>query len=214
VLPTTGLIRELQNTNQLSLRIDFVSQSIDPAEGDILSISKLHGVDDLLVWQEGPDLLIHIRSPLASRGTRLRWEIRNMIVPNRPISVLISYDGSSANIFVNGRKRSGTYYLNPGASIMRRFIHINTYELLAYSIIYKSLIFVPIGILLGMAARKLASPGIRGWVGFMLAVFLLPAILEALLVLVSGRAALPSLVILGASLTIAGFVWFNADRPA
>jgi glycopeptide antibiotics resistance protein len=214
VLPTTGLIRELQKTNQLSLRIDFVPQSIDPAEGDILSISKLHGVDDLLVWQEGPDLLIHIRSPLASRGTRLRWEIRNVIVPNQPISVLISYDGSSAYTFVNGRKHSGTYYLSPGAGIMRRFIHINTYELPAYSVIYESLIFVPIGILLGMASRKLASPGIRAWVGFMLAVVLLPAILEALLVFVSGRAVIPSLVILGAFLTIAGFLWFNADLPA
>jgi len=213
VLPVTGMIRQLQTTNQLSLQIDFVPRSNDPAEGDILSISKLRGVDDLLLWQEGSDLNVYIRSPLASRGTRLRWQIRDLLVQNQPISVLISYDGSSASIFVNGRKRSNSYYLSPGAAIMRRFMHINTYELPAYSIIYSSLVFLPIGFLLGMAARKLSSPGIRPRLVFLAVVVLPPALLEAELVLVSGRARIPSLILLGGSLTLAGFLWFNADRP-
>jgi hypothetical protein len=96
---------------------------------------------------------------------------------------------------------------------MRRFMHINTYELPAYSIIYNSLVFLPIGFLLGMAARKLSSPGIRPRFVFLAVVVVPPALLEAELVLVSGRARIPSLILLGASLTLAGFLWFNADRP-
>jgi hypothetical protein len=81
-----------------------------------------------------------------------------------------------------------------------------------YSYIYYALVFVPGGILLGVAVRRLNAWGVQEvlLVGIMI---VLPGIsLEIILVRVSGRPFSFGNVLLSLLLAIAGAMWINADR--
>jgi hypothetical protein len=83
----------------------------------------------------------------------------------------------------------------------------------AYSGLYDSLVFLPIGFLLGLAVR-IMPPGDTFYRLRICAGIFLPGILmESLLVAISGRP--PSILQLSLTigLTVAGMVWMNLDSP-
>ncbi len=212
-LPVSRLAQELEKTNQFSMLIEFTPLGIDEGEHDIFSVSNSRGINNVLVWQEGADIHVSIRNRLAVKHAQLFWTIAGIITPEKPVSLIVSYDGSGVSFYVNGGKARYSSYISPGASLMQRFIRIRSFEMLVYSVIYNALIFVPIGVLLGIVARRFRATDLFFWVGFAGVVLIPPTILEFLLVRVSGRTPHFSLILLGASLTIAGALWINADRP-
>jgi ABC-type dipeptide/oligopeptide/nickel transport system permease component len=84
----------------------------------------------------------------------------------------------------------------------------------AYSVLYDALIFIPIGILLGIASRK-TSPRENLVRFFLLVGVLLPTVvLEVLLIWISGRQPSIAQMVLTLSLTVAGLLWMSLDPPA
>jgi hypothetical protein len=126
-------------------------------------------------------------------------------------SILFTYDGAQASIYVDGAKQRRSYYLSPGTALVGLMIRMKTDELVAYSVLYDSLVFLPIGFLLAFASRNVSAENLLGKVSLGLGV-LIPAIfLEFLLVSISGRHVSLSHLTLTVGLSISGILWMNLD---
>jgi hypothetical protein len=101
--------------------------------------------------------------------------------------------------------------LGPGAGLVGEFIRLKTDELVAYSGLYDSLVFLPMGFLLGLAVRVIPRQNILYRVGVCAGIFLPAILLEAVLVSVSGRRTSISQLSWSIGLTLAGMFWINLD---
>ena len=118
---------------------------------------------------------------------------------------------SNLSVYVDGKRDPRVYELTPGTRLAQLIRHINANEVEGYTYIYYALVFVPGGVLLGLAARRLTTLDVRGKLVMMLA--MMPSILlEMLLVRISGRPFSLFNVSLSALFAIAGLIWINADR--
>lgn len=209
--PITWVLGELKRTNQFTIRMLCIPNQNIGDEGEILSISSPGGVTDFALRQDGSNLVMALRNGLTSRRSRLDWEVRDVFKSQEMQIIVISYDGSWAALNVNDRRISSAYRLGPGTSIVRRFIRAKTDELDGYFLLLDIMIFMPLGLLLGISARRgnLEEFWLPVWIA---AIYLIPPIiLEWILVWVSGRAASLVLIVMSVILTFAGYLFVDAD---
>jgi len=149
----------------------------------------------------------------SSKRAALPWHVPNVFVANVSHSILFSYDGAQGFLYIDGKKISRSFCLSPGAAMVGKLIRIKSDELVAYSGLYKSLVFLPVGFLLGLGVRKVSRRNSIYKLGIALSLVLPAILLETLLVEVSGRP--PSIMQLASSigLTVAGMAWMNLDSP-
>jgi hypothetical protein len=122
---------------------------------------------------------------------------------------------SSGCITWNARqKESRVYRLSPGTGLAEVVRRVIPSELDGYKDIYYAIVFLPSGILIGIACRRWRNRPAAAATPLLLRTCLPPVILEYILVSVSGRAVSRGSVILSFLLIIAGALWINADRPA
>jgi VanZ like protein len=208
-IPVPNLVRELQKTDQLAIRVVCRPGSTTRRAAAIVSLARESGIVDLELVQKHADLIFAFRNPISADRVFLDWRIRNVFTSLRTHDLVFSYDGNKASFYLDGRPASLPYQLGPGAALARHVRHLKTAELDGYNYIYYFLIFFVGGVLAGIAARNV-DPGRRH--GFRLFVFLMPALLlEAVLVAVSGRPGSETVIVLSVALTIAGSLWINAD---
>jgi hypothetical protein len=128
--------------------------------------------------------------------------------------IIFSYDGAKGSLYIDGKKERTSYFFSPGAALVQKLVRIKTNELIAYAVLYDSLIFLPVGFLIGLAARRVPLSK-RIWALELLIAVIVPSVLlEGLLVWVSGRQVSLAQVGLTLALTIAGIAWMNLDSPA
>ena len=152
------------------------------------------------------------RNPLSIRRSELAWFIPGAFEQGKQRDIVATYDGSDAFIYLDGVPVPQAYRLSPGASLRHKFAIIQTPDLLAYVIVYETLIFLPAGLLIGMAAWKCFAQGIPGlWI---LAIgWVLPAaLLEILLAGISGRRIWIGNFALSLAFGVVGMLLINADR--
>jgi hypothetical protein len=77
---------------------------------------------------------------------------------------------------------------------------------------YEIIIFLPAGLLIGMASRKWGRPKSFGKLLVVFGLLLPPAIIELLLVSVSGRRIFPVNIFVSLLMGLAGALLMNADR--
>jgi hypothetical protein len=103
--------------------------------------------------------------------------------------------------------------LGPGAALKKNFSHLETVDLGGLAIIYELLIFLPAGLLIGMAARKWDQWNPIGKLFVVCGLLLQPVLFDLLPVAVSWRSILPGNTVLSLLLGVVGAVLINADRP-
>jgi glycopeptide antibiotics resistance protein len=210
--PATDLTQELKKTNQFAVRAVCTPANVADLEQLIVSISHVYGTPNLTLRREAADLVFWFRNPLSMYRSALAWRVRGIFVPGQARDILVSYDGSSVSLFVDGEKEPRVYYLSPGAALAHKFSRVVASELDGYLVTYDVLIFLPAGLLLGMIARKVSSREVT-WKMLLLLGFLLPPVLyQFILVWVSGRAISLWEITLCLLLTILGAWLINADR--
>jgi glycopeptide antibiotics resistance protein len=211
--PLSALAPAVHQTNQLTVMVDCVAVRGNDIDGAIFAVTNLSGRSDLFLRQDHSALVITWRNGLEGRKAILAWRVPNVFATNVRRTIVFTYDGAQASVFVDDKKEPKSYYLSPGAGLVELFIRIKTDELVAYSVLYNSLVFLPIGFLLGLAARII--PRSNTFRKLYLALgFLIPAILlESLLVWISGRRVSILQLTVSIGLTIAGMVWMNLDSP-
>jgi VanZ family protein len=208
----SNLIQALQDANSFSLRVVCTPAEVEGSEGRIVSISSQDGLANLTLRQRDSSLVFWFRNPLSARQDLLFLNIPDVFALNQRRDILLSYDGSNLSVYIDGKRDPRRYELTPGAPLAQLIRHIKTIELEGYTYIYYALVFVPGGVLLGLAARRLTTLDVREISALMLAIVVPSIFLEMLLVRISGRAFSLFNVFLSALFVIAGIVWINADR--
>ena len=213
-IPVAELTREIQRTNQFTIHLICTPAEIQKADERIFSISRSEEDVSLHLRQEGANLVLWVRTPLADTRSSLAWYLPGVFQAGQLRDIVASYDGSDASIYVDGKKLSDRYRLGPGASFFRSFSFVRTVDLRGYTVVYETLIFLPAGLLIGMAMRKWRTRNIAGKWLLALGLVVPPVFLELLLVSVSGRRILPGNMFLSLLLGIAGAILMNADSRA
>jgi glycopeptide antibiotics resistance protein len=209
----SNLIQALQNANSFSIRVVCTPTGVEGSEGRIVSISKQDGLVNLSLRQREGTLVFWFRNPLSVRRDQLLFlNIPDVFTLNQPRDILVSYDGSNLSVYIDGKRDPRRYELTPGAPLAQLIRHIKPSELEGYTYIYYALVFIPGGVLLGLAARRLTRLDVRGTLVLMLAIVMPALFLEMLLVRISGRPFSLFNVFLSALFMIAGIIWINADR--
>jgi hypothetical protein len=209
----SNLIQALQNANSFSIRVVCTPTGVEGAEGRIVSISKQDGLVNLSLRQREGTLVFWFRNHLSVRRDQLLFlNIPDVFTLNQPRDILVSYDGSNLSVYIDGKRDPRRYELTPGAPLAQLVRHIKTSELEGYTYIYYALVFIPGGVLLGLAARRLTTLDVRGTLVLMLAIVMPPIFLEMLLVRISGRPFSLFNVFLSALFVIAGLLWINSDQ--
>jgi hypothetical protein len=209
--PVPSLASAVHQTNQLSVLIDCMPGRGNDTDGAILALANSSGRSDLFLRQDHSSLVIYLRNGLDSRRAAVAWHVPGAFVTSVRRTLVFTYDGAQGALYVDGKKELRSYYLSPGAGLVELFIRIKTDELVAYSVLYDALVFLPMGFFLGLAARIIPcrSPFRELYLGLGIVV---PAMLvETLLVSISGRHVSTLQLALSIWLTIAGMVWMNLD---
>lgn len=205
------LTAAVRRSNQISVLVRCVPRRGDERDGAIFSIANLSGKSDLVLWQDQSDLVVLLRNSLDSRKLELEWRRAHVFAAHVPRSIVFTYDGARGSVYIDGNKEPKSYNFSPGVPLVGEFVRVKTDELVAYSGLYDSLVFLPLGFLLGLAFR-ITRRGNTVYRAYVYAGILLPAfILEALLVAITGRNVSLTQVSVSVGLTIAGMIWMNLD---
>lgn len=210
--PAEKLTREIKKSSQFTVRIVCAPAATQGAHGRIVSLSQSTYDVSFHLQQGGTNLVFWLRDPLADWRSALTWTVRGAFESGRARDIVASYDGSDAFLYLDGNRVPQTYRLSPGASLAHRFFFIRTGALVGYIIVYETFIFLPAGLLIGVAARKRSGQKISGrWVVAL--GWVLPAVLlEIVLAAVSGRRIWPVNIVLSLVFGLAGALLINADR--
>ncbi len=209
--PVSGLVADLQRTNQFAVYIVCKAAAGNGPNSRILSISRSPYGANLNVWQEDLSLAFWFRSPLSARRAQTTWYVPKALAPNQLQDIVYSYDGSNLSLYIDGKPAGSPYRLGPGAALARVFRWIRPKELEGYRDIYCALMFFPAGIALGMLARGDRGRRMTAWLFFTLLLAVPPLLFECLLMGVSGRVFSPWNLALSLALSAAGALWINAD---
>ena len=214
ISPVEELTRKIQGTSQFTVRIFCVPAEIHATDGRIVSLSQSAENVNLHLRQEGTSLFLFFLNPLSQTHSVLAWRVPGVFNAGQGRDIVASYDGSDASIYLDGNRVRQTYRLSPGASLAHHFFIVWTANLGGYIVVYETLIFLPGGFLIGMAARGWATWKTAGRLLLAAGLLLPPVLLELLLVWVSGREILAGNVFLSLCLSIAGALLINADCRA
>jgi glycopeptide antibiotics resistance protein len=211
VAPVSGLVTDLQRTNQFAIHI-----VCRPAEGNwpdsrIISISRSPYLANLNVWQEDQNLASWFRSPLSARHAQIAFSVTKALAPNQLRNILYSYDGADLSLYIDGKRAGFPYRLGPGAALARVVRWIRPKELDGYSDIYYGMVFFPAGVALGIFLKAGRAQEAAAWLFFALALVVPPLLLESFLMAASGRTFSPGNLVLSVALSAAGALWINAD---
>jgi glycopeptide antibiotics resistance protein len=211
--PVSALSSRARQTNQIAVLVDCIPSRGNDRNGSILGIETLSGESDLVLRQDGAAITIYLRTGLESRKSYLGWSVPGLFIANVRRSILYSYDGAQASLYVDGRKIRKSFYLSPGTALVGNFIRNKTDELVAYSALYDSLVFLPIGFLLGLAVRIIPRHNPLYRIGICAGILLPAILLEGLLVWVSGGNASILRLFISIGFVTAGMIWINLDSP-
>ncbi|HUA01872.1 MAG TPA: VanZ family protein [Candidatus Aquilonibacter sp.] len=208
--PPSALIAQVERTSRFALHIVCTPAQDERAGAEILSIARSPYFPDMTLRQEDRSLVFWFRTPLSARHAQISWSIPRIFAANQSRNILYSYDGSVLSLYIDGRLAASRFRLGPGAALAHFVRWLRPAELDGYLDIFYALVFVPAGVLLGIAARKRRHrPAL--WLVLALLFVLPPLLFEALLVAVSGRFFSRGEAALSFLLLIAAALWINAD---
>jgi hypothetical protein len=211
-LPVEKFNQAVIKSSQFTIHIVCAPAEIKNANGHIVSISHPDGNVDMHLRQEGRSLVLWFRNPLSATHAILAWYVPATFDANKTMDIVASYNGADAFLYLNGNRVPRAYRLTPGASFMHTFASVQTVALTGYSVVYETLIFLPAGILIGLAARKWAAPSHPyGWM-ITLGILLPSVSLEIVLAAVGGGKIWYRDILLSILFGLAGILLINADR--
>jgi glycopeptide antibiotics resistance protein len=205
------LTREIQKNNQFTIHLVCAPAGIRNVDERIVSLSQSDDAVNLHLRQEGSNLVLWFHFPLTETRSDLAWFVPDVFQEGQLRDIVATFNGADASIYVNGKKANDNYQLGPGVSLIHLFFYVRTADLQGFVVMFEMLIFLPGGLLIGIAARKWRVWNDWGKLTLTLALLLPPVFLEFLLVWVSGRGLRPGNIYTSLFLGIAGALLINAD---
>jgi VanZ family protein len=210
--PVPTLVSSIERSGQFALRVLCQPGDSGRTDARIVSLSSPSGVANLELRQYGSALAFWFRDPFTLRRARMTWIVPHVFATDQVLDLLLSFNGTTLSLYVDGQHYGQPYELGPGMALARYIRRVKAVELQGYNYIFYAIIFFPAGCVLGFAWRRSNASRIFRWC-ILLSGFLLPALLvEWALLDAAGRALSLQNVWLSALLVLAGSLWINADR--
>jgi hypothetical protein len=157
----------------------------------IISLSQDPAHRNFVLGQQGSDLVFRLSTPLTEENhIEPQLIAPNVFSTNRLRQLIITYDGSTLLVYIDGARNRFSLELTPGAAAWSTLLPImNASQMKTYKAMYYALLFFPAGVLAAVPTRHLPmrhqfQPLVTA------AKVVLPSIaLEGILVAVSGKAA-------------------------
>jgi ABC-type glycerol-3-phosphate transport system permease component len=210
--PVSSLVDQIERTNQFSLHVVYEAGPMPLRHGRILSLAQTSGAPDLELRQENTNLSFWFRNSLSAGRPRLAWDVANVFVPNQLRSLVLSYDGSRLALYVDGKEVGRPYQLGPGTGLAALLHRIKWGELDGYRHIFYAMIFLPVGCLLGLGWRNLASPARLRLLVVVLGAVVLPVLFEIVLAYAGSTSVWIGNIVLSMLLVLGAAFWVNADQ--
>lgn len=126
--------------------------------------------------------------------------------------LVITYDGSSLRLYVDGMRHSYSLDLNPETALFRQLFSLDARNMGGYKALYYGFVFVPLGCFLALLLDHLKRRFVIQVLLVGVSVLLLPLILESALSSVSGKSLDVETIIFSATLIVAGILLSNTKR--
>jgi len=182
-----SLVQRLEMTNQFT--VELVGAA-NVNTGDFEPIVLL-GTDpthfDLVLGQDGDNLIFRFRTPLAKNSSEPSLIAPDVFQPNRMRDILLAYDGADLSLYLDGKRDSHGLVLGPGAALFRRIFRLRMYNLRAFEVFYRLILFIPLGVLLAFLSRRTGRDAWGKWVTTAIAMVAFPLVIELTFTIVSGR---------------------------
>jgi glycopeptide antibiotics resistance protein len=210
--PVEKFNRAVMKSSQFTIHIVCTPAEATNSNGVIVSISRPNDNVNVHLRQDGRSVAVWFRDPLSARHANVPFYVPFTFDDDRTVNIAASYDGADAYVYANGSRYSRVYRLTPGATLAHLFGSIQTTALTGYSVVYETLVFVPAGMLVGLASRKW-RPGSHPYFRMFSLGIILPAVLlELLLSFVGGGGIWFRDVVISIFLGVIGIVLMNGDR--
>ncbi|MFZ1027060.1 MAG: VanZ family protein [Limnoraphis robusta] len=163
VYPATILIEKLRETSEftISLKVATVNlQQTGPAR--IISLSGSPYERNFTLGQEKTDLIFRLRTPMTGdNGSNPELLIRDVFRDKNPHHIIVTYVGSRVRIYIDKVQNYYTFELAPVINFFQ-LTHllenpVNSVSIKSYRFLYYALIFLPLGILLGLILEKMRA---------------------------------------------------------
>jgi hypothetical protein len=157
--PVAKMINKIKGSSQFTLVTTVASDdTFQSGPARIVSISKDPYNQNMMLGQEGSDLVFRLRTPLTKRnGMSPELIAQNIFSDRKPHNIIITYNGRSILLFVDGKKKAPSLELSPGAVLWNYFFLTKAYDLFGYRWLYHVIISVPVFFLVwGLVKSKKA----------------------------------------------------------
>jgi glycopeptide antibiotics resistance protein len=210
-VPVENLTREIQKTGKFTIHVVCLPEAIERGSGRLVSLSESANNVNFHLRQRGADLVFYFRNSLTETRSTLAWALPRVFKAGKMTDLVAAYDGSDAFAYVDGVPAPDNYRLGPGASLFHALDFVQTVDLEGYVILYHTLLFLPAGMLVGLAVGSWRQGSSAIWL--LLLGWILPAVLfEVLLIVQTGRRFWPGNIALSLVFELAGMLLINADR--
>lgn len=193
--PALGLAQQVRDSGQFSLITTVAPLDLQQAgPARIVTFSADSGRRNITLGQDGAALVLRLRTPLTGQnGVPPELRIPNIFTDTHPRHLVVSYDGATLLVYVDGVRQVQALALTPEPLLFHYLLPVAGFDLVpatalatvCYKVLYYSLLGIPLGLLL--ALRGVGKRGVMHWrlTGGGL---LIPALaLEGLVVALSGR---------------------------
>lgn len=162
--PAGYLTDRITETSQFTLYVTMSSHDttqVGPAR--IVSFSKDHGHRNFTLGQLGKDLVFRLRTPITGKnGRNPQFIVPDVFSVRGQNNVIITYDGTKLNLYVDGLQNAFTLALDPAGISFDYIFQKNVFKsaekafyFLSYKCSYYAGIFIPLGILLSVSMKRM-----------------------------------------------------------
>jgi hypothetical protein len=190
VVAPRNLTKQLLMSSQFTLGASISAHDRNqtgPAR--IISLSADIRRRNFTLGQDGQDLIFRLRTPLTGpNGVNPSLRVPSVFSTAAVRHVVITYNGTNLNIYIDGRKRPESLELTPALVVYNSVRQVEFPSSKLAHLVYYGIIFVPMGVMLLLVLIETSLIGdMRVIILGGLMSFLGSLVLEGLLMLVSGR---------------------------
>ena len=164
--PVSYLNERLQESAQFAIMLTVAPADLQqkgPAR--ILTISQNPRQRNLTLGQDGHDLILRFRSPMSGEnGAAPELAIPRVFNSDSPQKLLVSFDGLTFQAYTAAGNPAGSIEIMPGLVLLRTFVvsdlaiqRISSAEGWILMLVFYTLFFIPLGILLALLVARTKS---------------------------------------------------------
>jgi glycopeptide antibiotics resistance protein len=186
--PASELANRLRRTNAFTLRVRCATDDThQDGPARIVTNSESPFARNFTLAQQGSGLVFRLRTPATGlNGYPLEVVVPGTFSDHHPREILVSYDGATLLVTMAHANEVSRTEITPGAGVALAIpsLNVRPHELQMYKLAYIALLSLVPGALIGLLGHTTRDRQLFG-IGWVLA---FPVLLEATLVVASGRA--------------------------